>query len=1190
MQIQNLFVKNLFRPINGVIKVNELSDAAVWQELDEYVVTRELNQHFSKFFTAYLNAIDQSNDPAVRDRMGVWVSGFFGSGKSHFIKILSYLLENRAVGREETGEELHAEDFFETKIKDPLLLSEIKRAVSKNADVILFNIDSKADNSDGRDAILKVFMRVFNEMQNYSGDDPHIAEMERYLHKKGALEAFHRSFKEASGEDWTEARDAYRFRRDEMTRSLAAALEMSAEAAVKWFDQAEEDFTLNIEKFARRVKEYLDERGKNHRIIFVVDEVGQFIGSDTHLMLNLQTITENLGTICGGRAWVVVTSQEDIDSILGDRTSARTQDFSKIQGRFATRLSLSSSNTDEVIQARLLEKTVEARGALQRLFAEKGDILKNQLSFSKNNATLKNYKDQDDFAANYPFAPYHFQLIQKVFESIRKAGVTGLHLARGERSMLDAFQSAAKEISQREIGALIPLYHFYPAIESFLDGVIKRTIEGAATNDGLEPFDVQLLRALFLIRYVEIVKPNIDNLVTLCITQVDDDRLELKRRIEAGLQRLERETLINRNGDEYFFLTNEERDISREIKDVDISPSEESSKLAALVYDDVLKGCEKHRYQLNKKDYGFNRFCDARPYGGRMDQDLNIEIITPLGDDFQMYVPAKCIGRSAEGDGRVLVKMPDDKTLGAELRIFLQTEKYIKLKTDAAAPPSTQKILRERSDENNLRNNRLIKLLEDLLAEADYYAVGQSLPFPNPATRAKDKLAEAQNYLIKNVYTKLDYLETLQSDPQGEIKATLNSNDIDQQSLRLNVEAVNGKALSELRSFIELRVENNQRVSLDETVARFAGRPYGWPDWEIVLLVARLFVGGELKIKIEGATVEPREAVMPFTQRARWPQVTLLKRKTVGAAELEASRNLGQKLFQQIGPETEDALADFLRAALGKWKEDLSGYKRLADTNVYPGKTEIDACLKTIGELLKVGDSYEFFEAFRRRGGELEDLDEDVHQLRDFYNNQQATWEKLRGAMQGSFKANRQELEQETEARAALIRIDQILAAPAPYAMLRESESLIAIVDAANGRLIAARREHAAALVDDKIAAVKKLLEAIGADGDASNKSLMPLQQIKKRIAQEESVQAIYYEQSANAPAAYDAALEIIEEYERKQKGANLPPAKPVVVVRPAALITQSYLENADDIERFLSELRTRLEAVLRDNARIRIQ
>ena len=89
MKIRDLFRKPIDRPINGVIKADQRDAGSIWQELDEYVVTKQLAEYFRKFFDAYLAAMDNPTDPVLTDRMGVWVSGFFGSGKSHFIKILS---------------------------------------------------------------------------------------------------------------------------------------------------------------------------------------------------------------------------------------------------------------------------------------------------------------------------------------------------------------------------------------------------------------------------------------------------------------------------------------------------------------------------------------------------------------------------------------------------------------------------------------------------------------------------------------------------------------------------------------------------------------------------------------------------------------------------------------------------------------------------------------------------------------------------------------------------------------------------------------------------------------------------------------------------------------------------------------------------------------------------------------------
>ena len=248
------------------------------------------------------------------------------------------------------------------------------------------------------------------------------------------------------------------------------------------------------------------------------------------------------------------------------------------------------ANVDEVIQSRLPAKLPTVRSELDTLFKQRGDILKSQLTFKNCGMTFRQFKDSDDFVKNYPLAPYQFQLVQKIFEAIRKAGATGMHLARGERSMLDDFQSAAVASSMSEVGILVPLYAFYPSIESFLDTVVKKTIEQAESNTSLEPFDVMLLRVLFLIRYVDEMQGNVDNLVTLCLDRIDGDRLALRCRIGASLGRLEKETLISRSGDTYAFLTNEERNINKEIKQVDLSSGDESRLQGDLIFEEVLRG------------------------------------------------------------------------------------------------------------------------------------------------------------------------------------------------------------------------------------------------------------------------------------------------------------------------------------------------------------------------------------------------------------------------------------------------------------------------------------------------------------------------------------------------------------------------------------------------------------------------
>lgn len=189
MQIRDMFAKPIDRDLQGVIIVGQSEAENVAQELEEYVVTRELQKHFADFFAAYKTGIEGDTS-----KTGVWISGFFGSGKSHFLKILSYLLANQKVGGK------RAIDYFidDHKILDPAVLADMQLAADISADVVLFNIDSKSDggSKQNKDAIVNVFLKVFHEMQGFCGAMPFLADLERRLSDEGRFEEFKKKFEE----------------------------------------------------------------------------------------------------------------------------------------------------------------------------------------------------------------------------------------------------------------------------------------------------------------------------------------------------------------------------------------------------------------------------------------------------------------------------------------------------------------------------------------------------------------------------------------------------------------------------------------------------------------------------------------------------------------------------------------------------------------------------------------------------------------------------------------------------------------------------------------------------------------------------------------------------------------------------------------------------------------------------------
>ena len=568
MQIKEMFEKPIDRDIKGVIKVGQSDEENVYQELDEYVVTKELLKHFRDFFNNYEKGVD-----GYTDKMGVWISGFFGSGKSHFLKILSYLLKNSTV------EGKRAIEYFTDgkKIEDPMLIAEMTKAGTIESDVMLFNIDSKgsAKVGSGKEAIVEVFMKVFNEMQGYCGSIPYLAEFERQLDNEGSFEEFKERFEANAGAPWDKKRQAFAVIQDKVVKTLVEMDFMSEEAARNWFNGTETVET-SIAQLVSEIKDYVDKKPENFRLLFMIDEVGQYVGENTDHLLNLQSLIEEIGSKCEGKVWVMCTGQEALDEII----KTRQDEFSRIQARFKTRLSLSSTSADEVIQKRLLSKTDEAEEELEKVYNANDSVLRNLLKFNKDDALLdvRGFETPQEFARDFPFVPYQFLLLQKVYTAIRKHGNAGKHQSSGERSMLSGFQEAAKSVQEQDEFALVPFYKFYDTVKTSLDGAINRVIDrcqNAADEDrGIKQQDVDVLKLLYLIRYVDTdVKSTLDSIVILMADNINMDKIQMRAQVQESLDRLLSQNYIGRNGNTYNFLTDEEQDIARDIKETPVDTS-----------------------------------------------------------------------------------------------------------------------------------------------------------------------------------------------------------------------------------------------------------------------------------------------------------------------------------------------------------------------------------------------------------------------------------------------------------------------------------------------------------------------------------------------------------------------------------------------------------------------------------------
>ena len=1075
MRIHDMFAKDIDRNINGVVKVD---DESIRPELEEYVITRELRGHFSQLLENYAAAIDTPTD-----KIGVWISGFFGSGKSHFLKMMSYLLSNREVAGK------RAIDYFDDKFDDAMMAATAHRCVNVPCESILFNIDNKGSMyKDSNTAILKAFACVFYEHLGFYGLDLRLVRLEQAVERKGKTDEFRAAFAQLTGQDWLQTRKLYEVYPDEVTAALEQSGVMSAEAATRWFDGAQTS-ELSIDGLVEDINEYVQARrdqspsGK-FRLLFMVDEVGQYIGSDVSLMLNLQTLVEELGARCGGSVWVMVTSQEAIDEI----TKVAGNDFSKIQGRFNTRLSLSSSSVDEVIKARVLAKTPQAQQLLAGVYADNSAALKNLYAFQDSRGDLGGYADADDFTASFPFVGYQFKVMQAVLTQLRRHGNSGKHLSGGERSMLSGFQEAAQAVSAADEYAVVPFWRFYDTLSSFLEGYIRRVIDrcaqAAEDGKGLEPQDVRVLKLLFLIRYVDEVKATLNNVTIMMAERMDADVQALREDVKASLERLERQNYIARTGDVYTFLTDEEQDIAREINDTQVEPAQVVRRIGGIVYAELLADFSK--VSGGQRDFQLDRFVDEQAYA-QAQGGLVLRMVTPAwraGAGQGEYMLASA------SPNQVLVVLDEEDDYYTLVQRELRIERYVGTMQGkmASLPQTTRDIIQARNAEKRSLHEEAKHAVERSLAKARIYVAGRELT-EGRSDKAKPRIEYAAQSLIDSVYYKRGLVQRhAQTDQQ--LRTILIDNGL------LGEDDPNAQACEAVVQALNVAAQLHQPRTMKDLQDAFQAAPYGWSEYDVAAVVAQLVHDQKARVRVAGANVDAADTKLPdyLHNRRSLDKVLVEARRSVSAPVLNGARALLREMSgKQDVPADEDGLVQFARTWLTDKQQELSDLLRdKHDRGAYPGRAQVEALRDLCAQALdSYGDPAAFLGALADKGEDFQDACEDMEEVQDFFTRQIDQFEAARTLVAG-MASERSYLEGDEQATHALQQVQDILADQRPYNRISQLAGLCNQVRQAQGRLVGDKRNA----ILDGIEQVKTAVEKYAEGKDGTEQTLGSLEKL----------------------------------------------------------------------------------------------
>ena len=681
---------------------------------------------------------------------------------------------------------------------------------------------------------------------------------------------------------------------------------------------------------------------------------------------------------------------------------------------------------------------------------------------------IKGYSGPQEFAINFPFVPYQFLLIQKIFSEIRKHGNAGKHYSGAERSMLDGFQIAVKKIQVGDEYNLAPLFSFYDSIHEFLDGSIRRVIErcanAAATGAGIEPLDVDVLKLLYLIRYVPQDMPaNLDNLVILMADNINVDPISMRKTVAESLNRLFSQNYIGRSGDTYNFLTDEEQDIWKEINAMNVDTASIVERIAHMIFADIYP---TKKFQYGKYNFGFDKMVDGVTVGA-ITGGMRLIMLTVATDTVEK-AEMRLMTESVKQAIVVLGDTPYYEFLERAMKI----RKYVKQRNVSQLSKSVQDIIGKHTDEAKNLEDDALEQLRLAIAQAEYYVDGEHLSLKG--NDAKGKIDQALEYLVVHVYSQLELI-TKNAESDEDILTILTG--MESRDMFGNVP--NQDAAAKVEKYLEIQAAKNLPTSMFDVQTRYQGVPYGWREIDVAAVVARLICDQKVTIKQAGNTIRADNPKLPDMLRKKTEigKTQISIKVVVGQREMKAAREFLREYFEVMTlPEDEDGLILWIIDQFGKQKEHYADLQGRYKDRTYPDRSLVDNGISLIDNLLsQQKDNIALVQRLLKLQDDFINHKQKMAWVEGFFQTQQPVFDSA-VELTKDLSHELDYLSKEEEANQALNQIRLITMIPTngpyDYNRIKQLPSLIATVHEGHDRLLNAKR-------DELLEIVRQCMEAI---------------------------------------------------------------------------------------------------------------
>ena len=851
MKFKELYSKGLDRKVNPAVSASDLSEDTVMTEIVEYVFTEEI---VINLYDILVN-IRQNQGSHV----GIWINGYFGTGKSHFLKYVSYCLnahysEMAFMRLEEAIEEIMRNSNGMTKLDDHgVSLSEIqalKKWYSTQADVqmVMFNIGDVHDaNANQAQAFTTIFWNQFNAQRGYNSFNLALAQyLEKALDDDGKFGEF-KDYLKSKGYDWE--RNISRFAAGRLDLALQMAKEVDPTLATDVIRTKilNNDINVSVESFAAEMKEYIDAKhNRNFRLLFFVDEVSQFIGEHRDLLLQLQSLVKRLEEVCESRVWIACTAQQTLEEVVshvGGSTTNPEDEVGKILGRFEVRASLQGTSPEYITQKRILDKKGEAEVMLADMYAKDKAKLDAQFVLP---STYKTYRDKDNFVAYYPFVPYQFQLIKKVLDSFETMNYVDKQVKGNERSLINITYSIARETQDMEVGEFIPFDKFFGAmVQGSMQHLGQRAFENARQaldvieDEKKQAFYRRVVYILFMICNLkeedkQQFSATIDNVVTLLMSKVDASKAAIKQEVSAVLAYLIDKAVIRKvktdaGSEIYEFFTEEESKVAQIIKNQQVDSNTYSDELRNIFFAHFGNPSNKEQFATRSFTVGIS--IDGRNYLSN-NADIQVDFVTTAStDNPDQY--AFSLNNSPQGTHLVFFLYPlfkENQELRANFLYYCRVQRFAQEPAISEERQRTKEIFKQRAKE--LYEKEIKPQFQQMLDTCPVISCANALSTSETGTARKAeryKTLLARHMEMLYPFAKLaDNREVPRTNPELSAKIL--------RPIDPGLLVTPTAAEEKVKNWLDRQPHD---VTVADALRQFARVPYGWSDFATIYFPER---------------------------------------------------------------------------------------------------------------------------------------------------------------------------------------------------------------------------------------------------------------------------------------------------------------------------------------------------------------